>query len=54
VNSLKGASARRPRQRHDVRTHREHLWSPSHLAASSGDAPLNIIQAYIEAQRHLD
>jgi putative transposase len=54
VNSLTGVFARRPHQRSQVRTHREHVWSPSHLAASSGDAPLNIIQAYIEAQRHLD
>jgi REP-associated tyrosine transposase len=29
VNSLKGVSARRLRQRYRVRTHREHLWSPS-------------------------
>jgi putative transposase len=28
VSSLKGVSARRLRQRHPVRTHREHLWSP--------------------------
>jgi putative transposase len=29
VNSRKGVSGRRPRQRSRVRTHREHLWSPS-------------------------
>jgi putative transposase len=29
VNSRKGVSARRLRQRYRVRTHREHLWSPS-------------------------
>jgi putative transposase len=29
VNSLKGVSGRRLRQRYRVRTHREHLWSPS-------------------------
>jgi putative transposase len=29
VNSLKGVSARRLRQRYRVRTHREHLWSQS-------------------------
>jgi len=28
VNSLKGASARMPRQRYQIPTHREHLWSP--------------------------
>ena len=29
VNSRKGVPARRLRQRYRVRTHREHLWSPS-------------------------
>jgi putative transposase len=29
VNSRKGVSARRLRQRYRVRTHREHLWPPS-------------------------
>jgi putative transposase len=29
VNSLKSISVRRLRQRSRVRTHREHLWSPS-------------------------
>jgi putative transposase len=52
VNSLKGVSARRLRQRYQVRTHREHLWSPSYFAASCGGAPLSIIWAYVEAQRH--
>jgi putative transposase len=33
VNSLKGVSARRLRQRYRVRTHDEHLWSPSYFAA---------------------
>jgi putative transposase len=54
VNSLKGVSARRLRQRYPVRTHREHLWSPSYLAASAGGAPLPIIRAYIENQRRPD
>ena len=40
VNSLKGVSARQLRQRYRVRTHREHLWSPSYFAASAGGAPL--------------
>ena len=35
VNSLKGVSARRLRQRYRVRTHREQLWSPSQFAASA-------------------
>ncbi len=51
VNSLKGVSNRRLRQRFEIRTHRDHLWSPSHLAASAGGAPLSIIRQYVEAQR---
>jgi len=51
VNSLKGVSARRLRQRFTVRTHRNHLWSPSYFAASCGGASLSIIAAYIEQQR---
>ena len=39
VNSLKGVSSRRLRQPYRVRTHREHLWSPSYFAASAGGAP---------------
>lgn len=48
VNSLKGVSARRLRQRYRVRTHREHLWSPSYFAASCGDTPLPTIKEYID------
>jgi putative transposase len=51
VNSRKGVSARRLRQRYRVRTHREHLWSPSYLAASAGGAPLETLRAYIRQQR---
>jgi putative transposase len=51
VNSLKGVSSRRLRQRFEIRTHRDHLWSPSYFAASAGGAPLSIIRQYIEAQR---
>jgi len=51
VNSLKGVSSRRLRQKYFVRTHREHLWSPSYFAASCGGAPLSIIKAYIDGQR---
>jgi putative transposase len=51
VNSLKGVSARRLRQRHRVRTHREHLWSPSYFAASATGAPLETLKAYIRQQR---
>jgi REP element-mobilizing transposase RayT len=35
VNSLKGVSARRLRQRYRVRTHREHVWSPLYFASSA-------------------
>lgn len=51
VNSLKGVSARRLRQQYTLRTHREHLWSPSYFAASCGGAPLAIIQTYVQQQR---
>ena len=51
VNSLKGVSARRLRQRYRVRTQREHLWSPSYFAASAGDAPLEALKSYIRHQR---
>lgn len=51
VNSLKGVSSRRLRQAFKVRTHRDHLWSPSYFAASCGGAPLSIIRAYVDQQR---
>jgi putative transposase len=51
VNSLKGVSSRRLRQRFRIRTHRDHLWSPSYFAASCGGAPLSIIRQYVEQQR---
>ena len=51
VNSLKGVFARRLRQHCGVRTHREHLWSPSYFAASAGGAPLETLWAYIRQQR---
>jgi putative transposase len=51
VNALKGVSAQRLRQRSRVRTHREHLWSPSYVAASAGGAPLETLRAYIGQQR---
>jgi REP-associated tyrosine transposase len=51
VNSLKGVSSRRLRQHFRVRTHREHLWSPSYLAASAGGAALVTLKAYIHQQR---
>jgi putative transposase len=51
VHPLKGVSARRLRQRHRVRTHREHLWSLSYFAASAGGPPLQTLKAYIRQQR---
>jgi putative transposase len=51
VNSRKGVSARRLRQRYRVRTHRKHLWSPSYFAASAGGAPLEMLEQYIRQQR---
>jgi len=51
VNSLKGVSSRLPRKHYQVRTHRDHLWSPSYFAASCGGAPLEIIQQCVEQQR---
>ncbi|MDA8183866.1 MAG: IS200/IS605 family transposase [Actinomycetota bacterium] len=51
VNSLKGVSSRLLRKSFRLRTHREHLWSPSYFAASCGGAPLSIIREYVESQR---
>jgi putative transposase len=63
VNSLKGVSSRLLRTRYGpaLKTHRQHLWSPSYLAASasasasaSGGAPLTLVEQYVEAQRMAD
>jgi putative transposase len=54
VNSLKGVSARRLRRRYRVRTRRQHLWSPSYFAASTGGAPLKTLKVYIRQQRTPD
>lgn len=51
VNSLKGVSSRMLRKNYTVRTHRNHLWSPSYFAASCGGAPIDILRTYIENQR---
>jgi putative transposase len=55
VNSLKGVSSRRLRQRNypevNEKLWRGHLWSPSYLVASCGEAQLETITAYIENQR---
>lgn len=52
VNSLKGVSSRRIRQEFpEIKTHRNHLWSPSYFAASCGGAPLAVIAEYVRSQR---
>ena len=52
VNSLKGVSSRLLRKEFPyIRTHRNHLWSPSYFAASCGGAPLETIKAYIQNQQ---
>ena len=52
VNSLKGVSSRLLRKEFpNIRTHRNHLWSPSYFAASCGGAPLEIIKTYIQTQQ---
>ena len=51
VNSLKGVSSRRLRQRYRVRTYQEHLWSPSYFAASAGGASLAMLAEFIRQQR---
>ena len=54
VNSLKGVSSRRLRQRHPEiakRYWRGVLWSPSYFAGACGGAPLSIIRQYVDNQR---
>lgn len=50
VNMLKGVSSRRLRQKYDLRTYRNHLWSPSYYAASSGGATSETLRTYIQNQ----
>lgn len=56
INSLKGVSSRRIRQRFpDIRYHWTNkksgaLWSPSYFSGSVGGAPLDILKKYIEDQ----
>lgn len=54
VNSLKGVSSRMLRKNFRVRTHHDHLWSPSYFAGSCGGAPLDIIRQYVRNQRTPD
>jgi putative transposase len=54
VNSLKGVSSRRLRQRYPEiakRYWKGVLWSPSYFAGACGGAPLSIIKQYVESQR---
>jgi hypothetical protein len=53
VNSLKGVSARRLRQRDRVRSDQEHLWSLSYSAASADGAALETLKMYIHQQHTL-
>lgn len=50
VNHLKGVSSRMIRKQFDISPHKEHLWSPSYFASSSGGAPLDVLKKYIENQ----
>lgn len=51
---LKGASSRALRREFPDHLRRflwgDHLWTPSYFATSTGGAPLNIIQRYIQSQ----
>jgi len=54
VNSLKGVSARRPRQEFpDLRAHHrqaKRLWSASYFAGPVGGAPISILHQHIQQQ----
>ena len=56
VNRLKGVSAHYLRKEFTGPVSQDlmhgHLWSPSYLAVSCGDAPQQIINQYIEQQNH--
>ena len=57
VNSLKGVSSRLLRKEFPSLQKyywQAMLWSPSYFAASCGDAPLEIIKQYIQAQSNPD
>jgi putative transposase len=54
VNSLKGVSSRLLRlARPDIRRRywKGVLWSPSYFAASSGGAPIHVLEQYIEQEK---
>ena len=50
VNSLKGVSSRMLRKKYELKSHIEHLWSPSYFAVSCGGAPIAKIKEYLENQ----
>jgi putative transposase len=53
VNSLKGVSSRKLRQKHDDLKNvywEGVLWSPSYFSGSCGGAPIEIVRQYIEQQ----
>ena len=54
INSLKGVSSRLLRKKYPLKTHRNHLWSPSYYAASSGGATLDTLKQYIKNQNRPD
>jgi len=55
VNSLKGVSIRRVRQRKFPEVTKciwgSHFWSPSYFFGSCGNAPIEIVRQYVENQR---
>lgn len=55
VNSLKGVSSRRLKQRHPELIkpayQKNALWSPSYYAGSVGGAPISVVRQYVEQQR---
>lgn len=53
VNSLKGVSSRKLREKHPELSKqywKSMLWSPSYFASSCGGAPISIIKQYIQQQ----
>jgi putative transposase len=56
VNSLKGVSSRRLRQKYDSHVRKYlwggHFWSGSYFAGSYDEAPLTAVRQYIDNQQH--
>jgi len=51
VNSLKGVSSKKLRAEFFIKTHKEHLWSPSYFVVSCGGAPIEKLKQYIKQQQ---